>query len=72
MSSCLNGYDEYFEFIIEEIENNVPSYHSDYGRNYYNLQEVIENGLKINISLPSYKDWLLQKERDKKLNELGI
>lgn len=71
MSSSLESYDKnYIRFIIDEIEHNVPSCHSDYGWDYDDLEEVIEDGLKINISLPSYKEWIKQRDREQKINDI--
>ena len=69
MENCerLKEYDEeYIRYIIDNIEYTVPTCHPDYGWDYDDLEDVINNGLSISISLPSYKEWL----RDKKINNI--
>ena len=73
INNCLRKYnEEYIRYIIDEIENNVPSSscYSDYGWDYDDLEEVIEKGLNINISLPSYNEWIKQYNRSRNLNEI--
>lgn len=70
MNDSLNRFDkDYIRYILDEIYT-IPTCNPEYGWDYDDLEDVINNGLNVNISIPSYEQWIKQKGRDQKINEI--